>query len=283
MAKIKLSYKTAEEIPAGYEKLYEEVEGEFRLTGVDGLKSQEDVTRVQNSLVNERRDHKKTKDALAAIQSVIPEGMTPEQVVEKLDSIDELEAKVAAGGKEGKVDQDAIDRIVETRVKRALAPVERERDTLKTKVTELTTANESLTTEKKTGKIEGQLRAVATDLKVIAPALEDVLLNGRSVFELDEAGRVVTRDGIEGLTPGLDPKAWLTDMQDKRPHWWPTSEGGGANGSGKNMPAGGNPWSAKSWNMTQQGAYLKEHGAEKAQQMARQAGTTVGGPQPKAA
>lgn len=279
--KIKLSYKTRDELPKGMEELYDEVDGEFRLTGVEGIKTQDDVTRVQQSLANERKDHKKTKDALAALTAVLPEGMTAEQLVEKLDQIEELEAQVAAS--KGKTDDEAINRIVETRVKRALAPIERERDQLKVKVTELGGQVETLTTEKKTGKIDNTLRGIAAELKVIGPALDDVLLHGRTIFELDEDGRVVTKDGVDGVTPGLDPKGWLTDMQQKRPHWWAMSEGGGAHGSGKGMPAGGNPWSSKSWNMTEQGKYIREHGMDKAQQLAKQAGTVVGGPQPKAA
>jgi hypothetical protein len=280
--KIKLSYKTRDELPKGMEELYDEVDGEFRLTGVEGMKTGDDVTRVQQSLVNERKAHKETREKLATITQALPEGMTADQVVEKLDQIEELEAQVAAAKGKG-TDEEAINRIVETRVKRALAPVERERDQLKTKVTELGGQVESLTTEKKTGKIDNTLRGIAADLKVIGPALDDVLLHGRTLFELDEAGRVVTKDGIEGVTPGLDPKGWLTDMQEKRPHWWALSEGGGAHGSGKGVPAGGNPWSSKAWNMTAQGNYIKEHGIEKANQLAKQAGTTVGGPAPKAA
>jgi len=43
-----------------------------------------------------------------------------------------------------------------------------------------------------------------------------------------------------------------------------------------------NPFTHDNWNLTKQGAIVKEHGTAKAEQMAKAAGTTVGGPQPTA-
>jgi len=231
--KIKMAYKTRDELPKGMEELYDEVDGEFRLTGVEGMKTPEDVSRVQQSLVNERKAHGETKRKLTALTDVLPADADATVIAEQLSSLEELKA---------------------------------ENDALK----------------KKGNTIDGALRSVAADLKVIPMALDDVLIRGRSIFEIAEDGQIVTREGVAGVKPGLDPKAWLTDMQDKAGHWWATSVGGGAGGSRANIPAGGNPFSAKNWNMTAQGKYIQEHGIEKAQRLAAQAGTVVGGPQPKA-
>jgi hypothetical protein len=57
--------------------------------------------------------------------------------------------------------------------------------------------------------------------------------------------------------------------------------GGGSGGSQNNFGTGGtNPWSLDGWNMTKQGQYVRENGVEKAEQMAKSAGTTLGGPKP---
>ena len=279
--KLKLTYKTKEEIPTGFEELYTEKDGEFVLTGVEGMKTDGDVTRVQQSLVNERKAHKDTRDKLNAITSAIGD-LTPEQIVEKLDNVGELEAKVAALGKDA--NPEAVDRLVESKVKRLLAPIERERDQLKKQVGDLTGERDGLAAERKSTKIGNAVRAIAQEMKVSGPAIDDVLLRANSIFELDEAGRVVAREGVEGVAVGLDPKGWLTDMQDKAPHWWGASVGGGAMGNkGGGVPAEGNPFSAKHWNMTNQAKYVQAHGMDKAQQLAKQAGTTVGGPKPAAA
>jgi hypothetical protein len=279
--KIKLSYKTRDELPKGMEELYDEKDGEFVLTGVEGIKTADDITRLQQANIAIRADLKKAKDALATVTSALGD-LKPEEVAAKLDLVDELQAQVDAAKGKGKEGDEAIDRIVETRVKRALAPVERERDQLKKQVGDLTGERDALSGTLRTGKIEDAVRKTATESKVIASALDDVVLNAGRVFELDEQGRVVTKDNIDGVTPGIAPDVWIKDMQEKRPHWWPTSQGGGAGGN-KGMPGGGaNPWSAGSWNMTHQGDYIKAHGIEKANQMAAQAGTKVGGGRPMA-
>lgn len=100
------------------------------------------------------------------------------------------------------------------------------------------------------------------------------------VFEVDDEGNVTTKDGV-GVTPGIAADVWLTEMQDKRPHWWPQSQGGGAGGSGGGGAGGKNPFSAEGWNLTEQGRLVREN-PEKADQMAKAAGTTVGGGRPAA-
>lgn len=278
--KIKMSYDAKADIPAGMADLYTETDGKFLLTGVEGMKTEADVGTVRTSLVAERASHKKTKDELNVIRTALGD-LKPEDVAAKIDLVDELQAQVDAN-KDGKgKDNDAVDRIVETRVKRALAPVERERDQLKKQVTDLTGERDALGGTLKKGKIEDAVRKAATDSKVIATALEDVLLNAGNVFELTEDGKVVAKDGV-GVTPGLTPDVWLKDMQDKRPQWWPLSQGSGANGSQGGKSTVGNPWSAANWNMTEQGNFLRLHGAEKASNLAAQAGVKVGAVKPAA-
>lgn len=128
--------------------------------------------------------------------------------------------------------------------------------------------------------IGGALGKAARDLKVVDSALEDVELYGERLFEVQEDGTVVTRDGV-GVTPGLSPKQWLEDMQGKRPHWWGPTAGGGAGGSRGANTGAGNPWSAEGWNMTEQGNIIRTKGRAEADRLAKLAGTTVGGPQPK--
>lgn len=42
----------------------------------------------------------------------------------------------------------------------------------------------------------------------------------------------------------------------------------------------GNPWSADQWNVTKQGEFLLRYGQRRAEQFAKEAGTTVGGAKP---
>lgn len=266
--KLKYKYAKAEDIPEGFESLYTEKGGEFVLTGVEGIKTQEDTDRLQRSLTAERTAHKATKDAFKVL-----DGMDLEDVVSKLDRFDELEA--LAGGKDTK----DVDAIVETRIKSRLAPLERERDTLKAKASELEVKVNEFETQGKTRTVHDTVRQAAAKLNILPSAIEDALMLADRNLVVGEDGTVVVKEGARGFTQSVDVDTWLTEVREARAHWWPASEGGGA-GGGNTGTGGANPWSKAGWNMTQQGALYKEN-PTKAQNLAKSAGTTIGGPKPE--
>ena len=248
--------------------LYTERNGKFELAGIEGVKTQADVDRLQSALTKERTDHKGLKDKLTLLGD-----RKIEDVVTLLDKIPELEAAA-----KGNIDDAKLNELVEGRIKSRTAPLERELSTLKTQLTESNTLVAQFQGEKRQRTVGDAIRSAASKLKVVDTAIEDVILLGERVFDIDEGGAIVTKDGV-GVTPGIGAEAWLTDMQAKRPHWWGPSVGGGS--AGNRGGAGGvvNPWGKDSWNMTQQAAVYKES-PEKAAQLAKAAGTSVGGPRP---
>ena len=259
-------------VPSELHEYYTERNGKFELTGFEGLRTQGDIDRLQSALTKERNDHKQVKERFKVF-----EGLDADEVRSKMDRVEELELLVA-----GKPDDAAIEKLVQGRLKTALNPVERE----KTKaLQELTEAKERLglfEMKEKRRTITDNVLAVVSGssakVKIIPDALEDVLLYAERLLELDETGSVVTKDGV-GVTPGLSAEVWLQEMLAKKPHWSPQSEGGGASGSGNRGASGPNPFSKDGWNMTEQGKLLKAD-PKKAEQMARLAGTTVGGSRP---
>lgn len=264
---LEMSYASESEIPSEYAALFSQQGSKWVLTGINGVKTQADVDRLQESLRKEREDHKAAKTALAAFN-----GLSADEVLEKLDRIAELEA--AAGGK---LDETKINEIVEARIKAKIAPIERERDKLKAEVLERDGRVAELTAKEKTRIIHDHIRKAAGSSKMRETAIEDALMLGERILDVDESGNVSTKDNV-GVTPGLSAEVWLTELQDKRPHWWPESSGAGAKG-GNGGGGGTNPFSAEHWNMTEQGRVYKENPA-KAEQLARSAGTKVGGPRP---
>lgn len=257
-----------EEVPEQYHDLYTERNGQFEFTGVEGVKTQADVDRLQSALTKERNDHKDAKGRLALLGD-----RKIEDVLTQLDRIPELEA--AAQGH----DEDKIHQLVEARIKGKMAPLERELGELRKANGEQADVITGYQSRERTRTIGDSIRRAAKEMKVLPEALEDALMYERA-FEIDEAGNVVTRDE-SGFTPGVDAKVWLTDMQTKRPHWWGPSQGGGAGGNrGGGLGGGENPWSADGWNMTKQGMVLKEN-RTRAEQLAKAAGTTIGGPRPQ--
>lgn len=273
---LKDTHDKLDEIPEQFQELYTDKGGKFELTGIQGVKTQGDVDRVTESLRRQTDLHKETKAKLAVWAD-----LDHDEITAKLDRLPELEAAA-----KGKLDEAEIEAIVTRRVdgtlKSKLAPGERKNKELEKANAELTEANAKFVAADRTRKVHDVVREALVASKVLPDAHEDALLLADRVFEIrEDDGKVTTRDNI-GITPGLDAAGWLTEIQDRRRHWWPDSVGGGSRGSGPGVggPGGKNPWSFENWNMTDQGRYIREHGSERSEVLAKAAGTTVGGRKP---
>lgn len=261
-------YDDYESIPAQVKHLFKEDGGKWVLIQSGEMKTVEDVSRVQEGLRKEREDHKATKAKLNQFN-----GLDADEVHEKLDRIEELEAAAA-----GKIDENKINDMVEARLRAKTAPLERQINTLKGENSELQGDVESYKAREKRRTIHDHIRSAAATAKIRDTAMDDALLVGEHVFDVDESGNVVTKDNV-GVTPGIEPSVWLTEVKKTRPHWWPESKGAGANGGDGGAGGINNPFSHEHWSMTEQGKLLRED-RSKAEQLARAAGTTIGGPKP---
>lgn len=267
---LEFEYASLNDVPETFRPLYAEADGKARLTAVKGVKSQRDVDNLSEALRKERNDHALAKNGLK-----VWEGLSFDDVKSKLTEYEDLKAIA-----EGKIDNTKLEKLVEPKLAQAKAPLER-------KINELTTATQER--DQKIAELTNQIisrdrndlvRSAATELKVLSSALPDVELYASMVLERDASGVFVTKAGLPGITPGQDVKAFLKDMQNSRPHWWPTSQGGGAGGGTGGGFSGTNPFSKDGWNVTEQGKFIREHGVEKAGALARAAGTTLGGSRP---
>lgn len=274
---LELSYADAAQVPEAFKGLYSEKDGvhNLNLGMFKGLKTEADVNNINRALTNERTAHKDMKAKWGQFFG----DRKVEDVQAMLDRIPELELAAS-----GKVDDEKINQIVESRTRAKLTPLERQVASLTAGLAERdATINEYKASETRR-TIHDDVRGFAGKSKVVDSAVEDVLMLAERVFEVAEDGKVVTKEGINGVTPGVSPEVWLQEMQQKRPHWWPPSSGGGSKGGGG---AGGfgngadNPFSHAGWNVTKQGQMVREN-AERATQMAKSAGTTIGGLRPPA-
>ncbi len=268
--KLKLIVKDLSEVDAKFHSLYEEKDGEFHLVGVEGMKTQADVDRVQKALQAERDAHKRTKQVFSAL-----DGMDIEDVVSRLDRFDELEAAAAASKDPKKVDE-----LVEARLASKTRPLERQVSELTKQLTEAKSAVESLTAERTVRTVHDAVRVAADKLKMLPSAIEDAQMLAERHLVVTEDGSVRVKEGSP-YGEGLDAEGFFNELRTNRAHWWPASHGGGAVGSGNGTGGGVNPWSKAGWNMTKQGQIFKERGAEVAKRMAESAGTTIGGPIPE--
>lgn len=282
---LKISYPKDQfenEVLEQFRELYTERDGSFVLTGITGIKTEADTSRLQAALNAEKDAHKKTKDRLRPLalngHSVVEMGDDElKTAIEAFDGYDELKTKAESAGQ---IDEDKLNGIVEQRIKTRLAPVEREKLKL---IEDLKAATEQVSTyqaKERQRTIHDEVRKARQVAKIIDSAEEDVLILAERMFDVGEDGRVTTKDSV-GVTPGITPDIWLQEMQPKRPHWWPESQGGGAKGGKGGGFAGDNPWSAAHWNLTKQGQILSQAGGEaKAEQMAKAAGSYIGATAP---
>jgi hypothetical protein len=277
---LKAIHESLDNIPEQYRDLYSERDGKFELTGIDGVKTQADVDRVMEAHRKEKAEHVATKSKLKAFTAL---EIDPDQYTQDQDELKELRVRVEQGGN-GKVDEEKLEKLVEARVATKTAPLERELRKLSEENKTLTDENGNFKRENLVRTITDATRTAATSLKVIDSAQDDVLMLAERVMEVLDDGTVVTKDGM-GVTPGIAPDVWLQEMQSKRPHWWPPSQGGGAGGgNGSGIPGlAKNPWTADNWNLTAQGQVVREHGSEKAMQIAKLAGSALGATHPPAA
>lgn len=236
---LKTTYKTEEEIPEAHRELFTEGEdGTWTLTGVEGVKTAKDVETLDKSLKAERAAHKKTKERILAFGE-----LTPEKVVELNDTIEDLQAQLAAGGKP---DEKALEPLIARRAESLVRPVTRERDAVIKERDALKIERDELAKERSRRRLNDALRGATVGdkgVKLRAPTvLDDVELLAERVFVEDEAGNMVTKDGITGLPGGLPPIEWLREVQSAgtRAHWFPENEGAGA-GGGKGGGGGAGP------------------------------------------
>lgn len=272
---VKAMIEKLDDVPEGMREHYTEVDGKFVL-GVDGAEALPSMKGLRDENAKRRISEKKANEALGIYTTAFGD-KKPADVLAILDRVPELEAAAA-----GKIDDTKINTMVETRVGAKLAPVQRELTTTKAALAEKDQIIAGYQTKERTRAVHDSVRdAISKSKGFQASASEDALILAERMFEVNEEGKVVTKDGV-GVTPGVDAVVWLSELQSKRAHWWGPTEGGGAGGGrGGGGGSGDNPWKADSWNMTKQGAIFREN-PTRATQLAQLAGTTIGGGKPVA-
>lgn len=273
---LKAIYEKQDEIPENYRDLFEERGGQWILSQVEGVKTDADIARLERAASQERDAHRQTKEKLDGFKKYSDLGELDE-VQEKLDRLEELEAQAeAAGDREDKAKGGSAAQIEAARQRREMEretrklrrEIEAEREERKTEQEELA----SFRRQRDESRIVEAAMKVARARKV---PLDEVELDVRDAvlrhLSLD-GDDVVTRDGKQ------DVEAWFEDELRRRPSWNPTSRGGGGRGSG-GEGLGENPWTDSGWNMTKQGQIVRED-PKRAERMAAAAGTTVGGRRP---
>jgi hypothetical protein len=269
MAKLKLQYDTIDDVPDAHRELYEERDGKAHFAGVEGMRTDADVRAVKTAAEKERQ---RSKELLKRAELL--GDRDPEQLLRDADEAAELRAEkrareeAEAGGKGG-LGEDAIAKRVQAGINSAVNPLNRELVKLKAERDAAAARAAELDSTIKAGTLRSALTAAALGAKVVPEAVDDVLARA-GLFEVGDDGKPVTRDGV-GVTPGLSPSEWLTEVLPSKPHWSPMATGGGARGSGGGAAPGVNPFKRETFNLAACGD-IAGRDPGKAEQLARLAG-----------
>lgn len=147
--------------------------------------------------------------------------------------------------------------------------------------------------DERLGTVEGALRRRTVDEGLTAalveagidrkhlPVVKAFLAPQVKVTEQDGEFTASVETDINPTLPVSEfVKAWAGSDAGKI-YVAPATGGGATGGSGK--LGGDNPFAAATWDVTKQGALVREKGADFAERLAKAAGTTLGGPKPSAA
>lgn len=259
---LKASYTDQNDIPEAFRPLFTEVDGKWLLTGVEGVKRDDEVATLEQSM-------RAAKAERSALIEKVKANFGDRDFAEIKADLDKLpELRTAAERNTGDVEE----RVAALAAER-MAPMQRELSEAQEKLSQATAKLDR-------SAIHDAVRKVAVDAKVRPEAMADVLMWAEREFQVSADGAVTTRG--EGAMAHRDPQSWLTGMLAERPHWLPASTGGGAGGAGGGG-ATGNPWSAAGWSLAKQAAFIRENGTEKATQMAASAGSKIGAIRPSKA
>ena len=222
---IKAIYDMLEEVPEKYRDLYTEQGEKWELTGVDGVKTQADIDRINAVRQKETTARKEAEKALRAFSGVDADGLQ-----DKLDELDRL--RITGGTVDsGKIEEMVAQRVELDRKKHA-RDLEKIRGELDSATGQIAEYKERTTR----AKIDGELTKACDAAGIRPEAREDVLLR-RGNFSVTEEGVVVTQEA-DGVKPGLSPSDWLAGQVEARPHWVAPNTPSGARSGAAVPPAG---------------------------------------------
>lgn len=277
--KLKRKVKTLEGIDAKYHDLYEKKandkgEEEFHLTMVEGVVEQDDIIKsLRTENASARVKNRELTDSLTSFAD-----LKPEEVKAALLELNAVKEELAASGSKG---AEAIKKAVDARLAQVTGPLEAKIKELTTLSTTLKTENEGHVKTNQTRTIHSAMVAACTKLGC-APSSFTPGEDGDEPDALSWASRnaVMGADGkVTTKKDGLPLEQALRIIQDggTRGHWWGTSAGGGASGGGGGPQSQSNPWSAESWNITEQGK-VQNRDSKLAESMAKLGGVPLGAP-----
>ena len=232
-------FETLDSVPEAFRDIAEEKDGKVAINVVANSKLKE--FRDNNIKVSTERDELAKK--VAALTSILGEDVDADEFASELAELRDTAQKV----KDGKLKADGdIAKEVEARVAAMRSDYEKRLQEA---------GKEASAWKDKAGVSESKYKrslvdravtdaAVAEGSGVETKALPDILERARKVFQVDEEGKLIAKDGEatiyggDGSTP-MTPKEWLEKLKGDAPYFFKQSNGGGAGGNTDGKLPGG--------------------------------------------
>lgn len=209
---MKRRYTKKEDIPAGMEAAYKEVNGAWELDLEDG---NEELELLKRSLEGAKGDKKKLQERIAMFDGIDPE------IARQL-----IEQHTKAGEKK-LLDEGKVEELFKTRIEKMVSDHEKTVKGLNDKLG-------GLSTRLKKELIDNRLMLAAQKAGVKASAVPDVLSRGRTIYDLNETmDDIVARDSKGAELYGkngkvLQPEEWMTTLAEEAEHLFERGNGSGA-------------------------------------------------------
>lgn len=198
---LKARYAKKEDIPQGFESLYTEKDGEFILTGIEGVKTESDIAAIKKALDSERDAHKQTRT--------------------QMKKLEDIEKKLAEMTSTKKDKEPAIDPKDDKSTDPNFLALKKSLEKQQEIIEQMQQRNKELELENKQKSILDQLKKTASG-KIRNEAMGDLELYA-SMFDMTDDGDVVTKDGTK-------LSEWFETTLKNKPHWLPENQPGGATG-----------------------------------------------------
>lgn len=228
---LKSVYETETEVPENLKEYYTEKEGKFTFVGVENWKPQVELDNIAKALSAERKAAKALKDQYDPWANTFKD-KTPAQIQADLDRIPMLEEATSKS-----FDKSKVDAMVESAARNRMVPIEKDRDTYKTRVAELEAVVQAHDAANRKRTILDAVREVAAkdpsfhETTYSSPRGALMLLAEQCLTIDETTGRVMVKEDVEGIAQGLGVKDALAELKNQHPYLSKTSVGGGATGS----------------------------------------------------
>lgn len=172
---------------------------------------------------------------------LLTEKKTIQEALKNFDGLDAAKAKEALefinNNEDAQLIKDGkIDELLDRRTSAMKSDHESIVGDLTAQVKELAEGKSKYKTQFQNKMIDDAIRDAALTGKIRPEAISDVILRSKSVFSLADDLTVESRDSKGNLNKiddkVLTPTNWIESLKKTSPHYWPASEGAGANSGG---------------------------------------------------